>query len=242
MKKMLIEVNRLLNDNKTTRNLKNVLYLAKEELEVQLLCNNCYEEMQKKALEMSKKIKNVQFGCGTHILNDYINVDINSCSDIIWDVREILPFENETIVKIFSEHMLEHLDFPVSVNNFFKESYRILKQGGELIIGVPDCDFPLKDIQEMNTKNMKLAINKWYNLRKDVLSNLTNSINYLNYVMHDQLFDKTYHPHYWGYNENNLKELFLKHGFQEVEIWKPDMKIINPKRLWGTIYLKGVKK
>lgn len=241
MKRALDDIVELINDSCTPRTLKNILYLTKEELENQIYRKNHKEENKKKAIEMSKEKKNVQFGCGNHLIDGYINVDIVNPADIIWDVRYDLPFNDRSIKQIFTEHMLEHIDFPTSVNIFLAEAYRVLETGGKIIIGVPDCSLPLNDLENKNDSNRLEAIDKWYNHRTDVIENMNNSMDYLNYVMRDQLFHEVYHAHFWGYTKENLTELLTKNGFKNIEIWKPDMQIINPKRLWGTLYLKGEK-
>ena len=241
MKETLNEIKKLLDDKDLPRTTKSILHFTKEELENQIYCQEHKDENLKKALQMSKDIKNIQFGCGNHHLKDYINVDIIMPADVIWDIRENVPFEDNSINKIFSEHMLEHIDYPISVNNFLSECYRILKDGGEFIVGIPDCSFPLEDIQNNSNENLKKAIEEWYKKREDVTDNMKNSIDYLNYVMRDQLFHEKYHAHFWGYTYENLSQLLEKHGFKNIEVWNVDMNIINPKRLWGTLYIRGTK-
>lgn len=241
MERLIKDIDLLLKDKNTPRTLNSILNFTKEELENQVYFQKHNEEYKKKALIMEKDIKNIQFGCGKHQLNDYINVDIVEPADIIWDIRESVPFSSNNIRRIFSEHMLEHIDYPVSVNNFISECYRILVEGGEMIIGIPDCAFPLEDIKNGTNKNMKEAIDRWYSNRDDVKENMKNPIDYLNYVMRDQLFHDKYHAHFWGYTYENLSLLLKKHGFKDISIWEPDLKIINPKRLWGTLYIRGVK-
>lgn len=207
MKRLLKEINRVLNNEESTNIQYGMLLTVKEELVIKFNHEDKCHFNRKKAKEMSKKVKNVQLGCGNHILEDYINIDINDKADIYWDVRKGLPFDDNSIEKIFSEHFFEHLDYPISANKVLEESYRVLKGSGEIIIGVPDCNFPLNDIYNQNTKNMNIAKEKWYLKRKDVLVHMNTSLDYLNYVMRDQLYHNEYHPHYWGYNRENLTML-----------------------------------
>lgn len=241
MKKLLKEVIRVLNNEELTNVQYGMLLTVQEELIIKLKHESNYQVNRKKAQKMSEKIKNVQLGCGNHILANYINIDINDKADIYWDIRKSLPFNDNSIENIFSEHFFEHLDYPVSANRVLEESYRVLKNGGEIIIGVPDCDFPLNDIYNQNVKNITTAKEKWYSKRKDVLENMNTSLDYLNYVMRDQLYHSEYHPHYWGYNRENLTLMLKKHGFKKIKKWSIDRNIINPKREWGTLYLIAQK-
>ncbi len=241
MEELLELIKEKTNDTELDSFLKGMLIALKEELETEITFNKEKNNNYKKAIELSKTIKNVQLGCGNHLLFNYINIDINSNSDIFWDIRKSLPFADNSINRIFSEHVFEHLDYPISANKLLEESYRVLNTGGEFIIGIPDCDYPLEDIINDGNKNMNKAIQKWYKKRDDVISSMNTNLDYLNYVMRDQLFHHKYHPHYWGYNEKNLSLLLKKHGFKDIKKWKIDKSIINPKRLWGTLYLIAKK-
>ena len=50
------------------------------------------------------------------------------------DLNKILPFEPQSFDVVFCSHLLEHVDSPVSL---IRESYRILKDNGIIIIAVP---------------------------------------------------------------------------------------------------------
>ena len=241
MNELLNVINNVLEKDNLTDIQIGMLISIKEELNIELKMEKEGKKNWNKALKMSENIKNIQLGCGKHLLPDYINIDINDDADIFWDVRKSLPFKSNSINKIFSEHFFEHLDYPISANKLLEESYRVLKNNGKFIIGVPDCSYPLNDIYNDDNSNMNIAKKKWYSNRSDILENMNTNLDYLNYVMRDQLFHKVYHPHYWGYNEENLSLLLKKNGFKNVEIWIPDNKIINPKRSWGTLYLIATK-
>lgn len=65
------------------------------------------------------------------------------------NVKEKLPFHNDELSFIFSEHVLEHFPEPVGIF-FLKEAYRVLKPGGVIRTVVPSRDFisSLKDDDE----------------------------------------------------------------------------------------------
>lgn len=241
MKELLNVINTTLQDKNISDTMRGMLVALKEEVELNISSKENNEYYLKKALNMAKSIKNVQLGCGKHIIDGYINIDILDTADIKWDVRKSLPFESNSIDKIFSEHFFEHIDYPVSANNLLDESYRVLKKNGEFIIGIPDCSLPISDIINNETKNMEIAKEKWYQNRFDVIESMNTNIDYLNYVMRDQLYHTKYHPHYWGYTKENLIPLLEKHGFKDIKEWNVDLDIINPKRKWGTLYLIAKK-
>lgn len=234
-------INDLLKDETLPDRTKGMLAFLKEEFEVKINFSKNRLKSFKKALKMAKTKSKVQLGSGRHKLKDYINIDICCDPDVYWDVRDSLPFHNDSIEEIFSEHMLEHLDYPASVNVLLHESYRVLKDGGKFIVGVPDCSIPIKGIFYSDDNDMTIAKKTWYKNREDIAKNMKTNIDYLNYVMRDQLFNEKYHPHYWGYTKDNLSLFLRETGFKKIEEWKVDKNVINPKREWGTLYLSAIK-
>lgn len=91
----------------------------------------------------SKKQVNLNLGCGTNIVKDYINYDLvkppNADKSFIeGDIRK-LPFETDSIDYIICDQVLEHIpmaDVPVVLY----EIKRVLKKGGRCVIAVPDFE------------------------------------------------------------------------------------------------------
>jgi SAM-dependent methyltransferase len=83
----------------------------------------------------------LNLGCGDHIEEGYINIDIAADCDLKLDLEKAkLPFENESVDEIYAGQIMEH------INNFIplmNECHRVLKSGsgihgtGKLIIEVP---------------------------------------------------------------------------------------------------------
>ncbi|MEK7094024.1 MAG: methyltransferase domain-containing protein, partial [Patescibacteria group bacterium] len=82
--------------------------------------------------------ESLQIGGGSRYIEGFVNLDIFPPADIIWDSRYGLPFPSESFSFVFSEHFLEHIDFPVSVRRILKETYRVLRPGGKIFIAVPN--------------------------------------------------------------------------------------------------------
>lgn len=82
----------------------------------------------------------VNLGCGYNKYAGYVNVDHDAkCNpDIVADLEERLPFEDNSVDEIIMFHVLEHLGQDVKIYfNIWKELYRILKHDGEIKITVP---------------------------------------------------------------------------------------------------------
>ncbi len=81
-------------------------------------------------------------GCGTDYKKGWINIDNNSDNnieklDLNWDLRNPLPFPDNSVDFIFNEHFQEHLTVEegIMANQDF---LRVLKPGGVLRIATPD--------------------------------------------------------------------------------------------------------
>src|SRR5215470_17511906 len=82
----------------------------------------------------------LHLGCGEVIRAGWINVDLfEPQADLQLDLREPFPFPKDTVSLVYSEHFLEHLDYPREVDHLLKESLRVLTPGGQFSVGVPDA-------------------------------------------------------------------------------------------------------
>ncbi len=182
----------------------------------------------------------IQIGGGSHILQGFLNVDIVPPADLIWDVREGLPFEDNCSKFIFSEHFLEHIDYPSSVKKIIAEFFRILKGGGRIVIGVPDSQLILEKYNEKDEDYYKAFLEHWY-LKRDCLKDINTYIDLVNYHFRDQDDNEKYNSHYWAYDFEKEKSLLKNVGFKQIEKWKFDEVIANPKREWGSLYVTATK-
>lgn len=81
----------------------------------------------------------INVGSGKHPLPGFINIDVAREADLRWDVRRGLPFPDNSVAGIFSEHFLEHLTQGQGLY-FLRECRRVLKPGGIVRIAMPDLD------------------------------------------------------------------------------------------------------
>lgn len=100
----------------------------------------------------------LHLGCGPFYKEAWINIDLAQLSptalrawiarkctgvkerlDLMWDLRRGLPFPDNSVDAIFSEHVLEHFDYGAGLA-LLKECCRVLQSGGVLRVGVPDLE------------------------------------------------------------------------------------------------------
>jgi predicted SAM-dependent methyltransferase len=94
---------------------------------------------------------------GHHPKPGWVNIDLFApAADLRLDLREPLPFPNESIAYIYAEHFFEHLNYaelsdsagwegegpgrPSEAMAFLRECRRVLVHGGVLDVVVPDAE------------------------------------------------------------------------------------------------------
>lgn len=225
--------------NKQINNgLRNALIQLEKEVKAQVsfLVN---KDLSLKKISEIKQFDKLQVGGGKRILDGYLNLDIFPPADIIWDCRMGLPFLNNTFNHIFSEHFLEHLDFPTSAKLVISEFFRILRPGGELFISVPDAR---KALEAYNSDRgyFERLYSECYSGRNPKTV-FYGKIDYINYLFRDQPESSKYTVHHWAYDFESLSNMLLRAGFKIVTETNIKTGYCNPKREFYSLYLKAIK-
>lgn len=121
---------------------------------------------------MLKYYMKLHLGCGTHFIEGWVNIDYNlgarlakipplrllvrKANDwdrriMIHDLRQKLPFTDQTVDCIYTSHTLEHLTRKAG-RQLLSESYRVLKSGGVMRIVVPDLKTIVENYMEGKIK------------------------------------------------------------------------------------------
>jgi predicted SAM-dependent methyltransferase len=98
-------------------------------------------------ISSKRKLKRLQVGCGKNHFPEWINADIHPQSDLIILLQKRLPFKDNYLSRIYSEHVLEHVIYATGVS-FLKEARRVLQAGGVLRIAMPDLDDLIEGYQD----------------------------------------------------------------------------------------------
>lgn len=125
----------------------------------------------------------------------WVNIDARTDvgADMVLDARNLTPFPDNSVYKIVSIHMLEHLprhDAPKAL----AEWYRVLSPGGELRLEVPNFDLTIKEYlagdEAMQNKRV------------------------------ENVYGRQFFPgdaHSWGYNYRRLSRLLITLGYTNIE-------------------------
>jgi predicted SAM-dependent methyltransferase len=93
------------------------------------------------AARQETKVKRLNWGCGSWAEPGWINSDIAESPgvDIVCDIRDGLPLEDESIDYAVSIHALPEIPYPELVPTL-EELRRVLKPGGVLRLALPDIE------------------------------------------------------------------------------------------------------
>jgi predicted SAM-dependent methyltransferase len=223
---MLIKSMRLLIERFTTTGVARAARQLWLELKIQSL--------HRRAWRSARKYKGVSglrlnIGCGPNCKKGWVNIDLSWQADLQLDLREALPFEDNSVAEIYSEHFLEHLEYPSEVRRFLQESWRVLQPGGVFSVGVPDCEWPVKSYaagdDEWFAVSRKLWHPAWCNTRM-------HNLNYL--------FRQT-GDHKYAYDFETLSQVLEQAGFTQItrRAYNPGQD--SPERQWATLYVDACK-
>lgn len=161
----------------------------------------------------------LQIGGGKHIKTDpnWLNGDLIA-GDIYINAQKQLPFPDNSLDLIFTEHFIEHLPQQSAIT-FLKESHRILKPSGVLRISTPDLKGILEVYQDRNNiVSQKTAVDRHiYNHRSSFNSAEGNACQFVNDMF--RLWG-----HHYIYDKASLINALKISGFQDfqtVEFGKP---------------------
>lgn len=146
----------------------------------------------------------VNVGCGHEPFQGWANLDLESDSgaDIIWDVRDGLPFQDDSCACIYCEHFLEHLPVQDGVR-FLAECHRSLQKGGVARIAMPSAEQLVRHYHE-NT----WAEQPW--LAKYGYTWIKTRAEYINICFREW-------GHQWLYDFEELERRLREAGFDRIK-------------------------
>lgn len=155
----------------------------------------------------SNKVRKLQIGSGQNSLNGWLSTDINPTREILFlDARKKFPFGSETFDYIYSEHLIEHLEYRDG-ERFVQECFRVLKLGGKIRVSTPNLRsfFELYVADKTDIQNRYVA---W------VIDTFTN------FRVHEDTFVINNLFRSWGhkfiYDYKTIKAVLEKCGFVDV--------------------------
>ena len=172
----------------------------------------------------------LHIGCGPKIKKAWINIDLSPQADVTLDMREPLPFLENSCSIIYSEHFLEHLEYPGHANSFLRECYRILEPGGLFSVGVPDTEWPIAEYTGQRSENyFRIAKQTWH------AKWCQTEMEHINYHFRQG------GEHHFAYDFKTLAQALGNAGFQQIQRRDFDPELDSADRKLGTLYVNASK-
>lgn len=174
-------------------------------------------------------------GCGNHRLSGFTHVEIDfaktfskgdivSSPEIMCDITDKIPLNDNSVDLIFSRETYEHLKYRELINCLI-ESHRVLKKGGLMRIGVPDLDKYIHNYIDKK-EDVNKAKSEWHLDPDFPIEN------------HSDLFVARimYTDHYYNHNFETLSNALKNVGFSNITRNKPGEIDISNQVIKGSIF------
>jgi len=187
----------------------------------------------------------INIGAGSAGADGWVNIDINSGKNVscIYDCRHHLPFSDNSVRMIFTEHFMEHIDYTEDVPFFLTECYRVLQPGGVIRIIVPDAEKYVKAYFKRDWEQlaaMSTHIND-HHYDEHFKSKYHAMMEPLNFIFRQG----GHHKYAWDYE--NMAFVLEKYGFKKVkrqqygQSYIDELAIDQEERANESLYTEAVK-
>ncbi len=174
----------------------------------------------------------LHLGCGKVLKPGWVNIDLgSSVADLRLDLREPLPFPDDSVSIIYSEHFFEHLGYPDEARHFLRESIRVLRPGGLFDVGVPDTEWPITAYTNDDRQYFQFVRDRWHP-------------EWCNLRMHNINFHfRQDGEHQYAYDFETLAAVLEGAGFTAIHRreFNPEQDSDPYSRGKGTLYVTAIK-
>ena len=157
---------------------------------------------QRTLAAMAQKDLLINIGCGPKTLRGWVNLDAARGDeiDVVWDLRNGLPFSDESAAAIFGEHVIEHVP-RADAETLLRECRRVLQPGGVLRLSTPDAGRFLRSY----AGDQKFLADERF------IDPAETPMDRVNMMMRE------HGQHLWAYDAESLVRLLRKAGFSSAE-------------------------
>lgn len=163
----------------------------------------------------SHDIRKLQIGAGSNGLKGWLNTTLYPFDEgmVYMDGTTPFPIPDNTIDYVFSEHVIEHVEFEQGMF-LLKECLRTLKSGGRIRIATPDLAKIIAIYTNPNGNAQQQYI-KW------IMDTFRPQIGEYNPA---HVINQSFHGwrHFFIYDQPTLKQAFEDAGFVDVKRYTPN--------------------
>jgi predicted SAM-dependent methyltransferase len=179
----------------------------------------------------------LHLGCGRRVIAGWVNIDAIDAPgvDLVWDIRQRLPFASGSAELIYTEHVLEHL-VKTDADHLLAECFRVLIPSGLLRVGVPDAELYLRAY---------VGANQEFFARAAYLGGATRPLRTRMEVINQMFRMGGAHKYAWDFETLNLS--LTEIGFKNVVRYEsgrasvPDLCLDDPAHSFETLYAEALK-
>jgi len=108
-------------------------------------------------VSMEERLQRLHLGCGLNHIRGWLNIDgdAEGRPDITMDLRHGIALPDDSVERIYSEHLFEHMPRPAG-EALLRECFRVLRPGGIIRTAMPDLGWIVReylgDVGDWRTK------------------------------------------------------------------------------------------
>jgi predicted SAM-dependent methyltransferase len=162
--------------------------------------------------------------------NGFISSDLSFKTDFPYDLRLGLPFPNESIDLIYSEHVLEHFSYDDLIF-LLKDCYRVLKPKGIFSLAIPNAKLYI----DAYFNSEKFHFQEKYCRYKEFKLSYRSRLDYVNYIFYMD------GHHRYMFDEESILIILTDIGFNNVRLRDFEPNLDKEERKYQSIYAEGIK-
>lgn len=178
---------------------------------------------------MKKDIK-LDLGSSSSQRHGFVGIDITEGSEMKWDLTRGIPFDDDSVEEIRSDHFFEHLDID-NLMSVLSECHRVLKKGKDLNFTVPHLNPYIKAYLK---NDMKFLKNKIRDIPKEYKKIFDTPFDVIMWLIYRNGEHKTF------FDKESIVSKLRHSGFKKIKVREYDKKTDINKR-YSSIYIIATK-